>query len=103
MARRITEILDNQEIARVARFFNGCQLEVDALGNFGTEFGVAFFGAFKSKVAQESVFSALAAVQGILGIDKLSGNVKSRQQDLSGQTVMFAFGDDFAHIGNGLG
>ena len=84
IAGRITEVLDNQKITGISSLFNGGQLKIDAFSKFVSECSVTLFGTFIGEVTQKSVFSTLTAIDGILCIDKLGRNIKSRKQYFSG-------------------
>ena len=96
------EVLDDQEIARVARAFNRCQLKVDALPNGIRHLAVALLRPFVGDVPQVGILPPLPAILGILLVDKFLGDVKCRQQHIPLQGVPFALGDDPFDVGDRL-
>ena len=82
--------MDNQEIPRVSRAFDGLQLEVNALPDLIRDFGVTLFRALVGEVPQVGVFAALAAILGVLGVNEFRGDFKRWQQHIAFQHIGLA-------------
>ena len=91
------EVLDDEEVPRVAGALDGLELEVQPLTDLVGDRLVALLGALVGEVAQVGVLSPLPAVLGVFGMHELRRDVKGRQQHIPLQFKALAPVHDVAY------
>ena len=96
------KIFYNQKVARITRFFNNIQFEVNAFFDVLSEFGISFFGSLIGKVPQVRIFPSLAAIFIVFRIFELFRNVKFGKQNITSQFKRFYLIYNFLNVVNSL-